>query len=196
MLYLNCSHSDILTAALAMFSWSSAACPFESLKNCHHSDFSQAFVQRDTEGRTFSQQLIYLHLFLRSVFYKNIRFTNKYLFYGQNKFSLPQSFIFLSVLIKIAQTERQLWSRQTVWVNVRQELHATRTHMHTSILCVCWYFLLMTQQLLRWDVCGYCSQPPTNPEPAKSNKWANRVMLHPLTPRLWQQNSCQLVHFP
>lgn len=86
-------------------------------------------------------------------------------------------FPFLSVLIKIVQTVRQLYSRQTVWVHDRNSMLRT----HTSILRVCWYFLLMTQQLLHCGACSYCSHPPTNPERAKGNKWPLGGILHPLT---------------
>lgn len=86
-------------------------------------------------------------------------------------------FPYLSVLIKIVQTKRQLYSRQTVWVHDRNSM----LHAHIHPFSVCWYFLLMTQQLLHCDAFSYCSHPPTNPEWAKSNKWPHGGILHPLT---------------
>lgn len=66
----------------------------------------------------------------------------------------------------------------------------THTHTYTLTECVCWYFLLMTLQLLCWNLTSYCSHPPTH----SLNEWLtqtrSRVAFPPLESVIvWYQNA-------
>lgn len=77
--------------------------------------------------------------------------------------------------------------------NVGQELSATHTHTHTSMPWVCWYFLLMAQQLLCWNLNSHCSH--SLPEPLsclffveKKRKKTWRRVTFPLGNPLFYKN--------
>lgn len=104
------------------------------LTESRSSEESQAFVQRDAEQKKeghFHSSLFIIYSSSHCSIYKNYLQIMPFLC---SKGVSSLVFPFLSVLIKIVQTERQLYSRQTVWVHDRNSmLHAD---MHPFSVCV------------------------------------------------------------